>query len=97
MAAITDLSDLINRQTGGNSGTPENIFFHKVPRVAGVAATAPIAGRSASLWEYDGMPAKGAVPTSGAIPDRTTQGAIPFTAAGSIRQTAWTPYPFPTS
>lgn len=85
MAAITDLSDLINRQTGGNSGTPENIFFHKVPRVSGVAATAPIAGRGCSLWEYDGMPAKGAVPTSAAIPDRTTQGAIPFTAPGGSR------------
>ena len=85
MAAITDLSDLINRQSGGNNGTPENIFFHKVPRVSGVAATTPVAGRGCSLWEYDGMPAKGAVPTSGAIPDRTTQGAIPFTAAGGGR------------
>jgi hypothetical protein len=31
------------------------------------------------------MPAKGAVPTIGSIPDRTTQGAIPFTAAGGGR------------
>ena len=85
MAAITDLSDLINRQTGGNSGTPENIFFHKVPRVAGVAATAPIAGRGCSLWEYDGMPAKGVVPTIGIIPDRLLQGAITFTPAGGGR------------
>jgi len=85
MAAITDLSDLINRQSGGNNGTPENIFFHKVPRVAGVAATAPIAGRGCSLWTYDGMPASGAVPTSGAIPDRTTTGAISFTAPGGSR------------
>ena len=85
MAAITDLSDLINRQTGGNSGTPENIFFHKVPRVAGVAATAPLSGRGCSLWTYDGMPAGGAVPTSAAIPDRTTTGAIPFTAPGGSR------------
>jgi hypothetical protein len=85
MAAITDLSDLINRQSGGSNGTPENIFFHKVPRVAGVAATAPIAGRGCSLWTYDGMPASGAVPTSGAIPDRTTTGAIPFTAPGGSR------------
>lgn len=85
MAAITDLSDLINRQTGGNSGTPENIFFHKVPRVAGVAATAPISGRGCSLWTYDGMPAKGDVPTVGAIPTKSTQGAIPFTAAGGGR------------
>ena len=86
MAAITDLSDLINLQTGGNSGSPENIFFHKVPRVAGVAATVPIAGRAASLWTYDGMPAGGAVPTSAAIPDRTTTGAIPFTAPGGSRE-----------
>jgi hypothetical protein len=85
MAAITDLSDLIHRQSGGSNGSPENIFFHKVPRVAGVAATAPVAGRGCSLWTYDGMPAGGAVPTSGAIPDKTTQGAIPFTAAGGSR------------
>lgn len=86
MAALTDLSDLINRQTGGNSGTPDNLFFHKVPRVSGVAATAPIAGRGASLWTYDGMPAGGAVPTSAAIPDRTTTGALPFTAPGGSRE-----------
>lgn len=86
MAALTDLSDLINRQTGGNSGTPENIFFHKVPRIAGVAATAPVAGRGVSLWQYDGMPAGGATPTSAAIPDRTTTGAIPFTAPGGSRE-----------
>jgi hypothetical protein len=85
MAAITDLSDLINRQTGGNSGTPENIFFHKVPRVQGVTATSPVSGRGCSLWEYDGMPAKGDVPTIGAIPTKSTQGAIPFTAAGGGR------------
>jgi hypothetical protein len=85
MAAITDISDLVNRQSGGNSGTPENIFFHKVPRVLGVAATSPVSGRGCSLWQYDGMPAGGVVPTIGAIPDRTTQGAIPFTAAGGGR------------
>lgn len=86
MAALSDLSDLINRQTGGNSGSPENIFFHKVPRVAGVAATAPIAGRPCSLWTYDGMPSGGAVPTSAAVPTRTTTGAISFTAPGGSRQ-----------
>jgi hypothetical protein len=80
MAALTDLSDVINRQSGGNSGTPNNLFFHKVPRVGGVAATALIAGRSASLWRYDGTPASGAVPTAVAIPDRSLQGALPFVA-----------------
>jgi hypothetical protein len=86
MGIITDLSDLIHRQSGGSNGSPENIFFHKVPRVAGVAATVPIAGRGCSLWTYDGMPAGGAVPTSGAIPDRSTTGAIPFTPAGGSRE-----------
>jgi hypothetical protein len=81
MAAIADLSELINLQTGGNNGNPENIFFQKVPRVSGVAATSPVSGRGCSLWQYDGMPAGGVVPTIGAIPDRTTQGAIPFTPA----------------
>lgn len=85
MAAITDLSDLIHRQSGGSNGTPDNLFFHKVPRVAGVLATAPLAGRGCSLWTYDGMPAGGAVPTSAAIPDRTTTGALPFTAPGGSR------------
>jgi len=85
MAAITDLSDLVNRQSGGNNGSPENIFFHKVPRVAGVAATAPIAGRGCSLWQYDGLPAGGLAPSTAVIPDRTTQGAIPFTAPGGGR------------
>ena len=85
MAAITDLSDLINRQSGGNSGTPENIFFHKVPRVAGVSATTPISGRGCSLWTYDGFPAKGDAPTVGVIPDLATQGAIPFTPASGGR------------
>jgi hypothetical protein len=86
MAAITDLSDLINRQSGGNNGTPENIFFHKVPRVAGVAVTAPVSGRGASMWTYDGMPASGIVPTIGIIPDRVTTGAIPFTPPGGGRE-----------
>ena len=81
MASIADLSELINLQTGGNNGNPENIFYHKVPRISGVAATNPIIGRGCSFWTYDGMPAGGAVPTSGAIPDLTTQGAIPFTPA----------------
>jgi hypothetical protein len=81
MAALTDLSDLLNRQSGGSNGNPNNLYFHKVPRVVGVAATAPIAGRGCSLWGYDGMPAGGGVPTSAAIPDRTTTGALSFVAA----------------
>lgn len=86
MAAISDLSDLINRSTGGNSGSPETRFCFKLARIAGAASPTLIAGRAASLWQYDGYPAGGEVPTSGAIPDRTTQGALPFTNPGGGRQ-----------
>lgn len=86
MAALTDLSDLINRLTGGNNGSPETMFFHKAPRVAGAAATVPIQGRMASIWTYDGMPASGSAPGAAAIPTRSTTGAIPFTAPGGSRE-----------
>jgi hypothetical protein len=86
MAALTDLSDLINRLTGGNNGTPETQFWHKLPRIGGAAATAPIAGRPASAWLYDGYPAGGAVPTAGAIPTLATTGALTFTPAGGGRE-----------
>jgi hypothetical protein len=85
MAALTDLSDLINRQSGGNGGTPNNLFFHKVPRVAGVAATAPIIGRGCSLWTYDGVPSSGATPGAAAIPTLATAGALPFVAPSGGR------------
>lgn len=86
MAAITDLSALINRATGGNSGTPENIWFHKVARIAGAAATAPIAGRAASLWTYDGFPGAGVAPTTAAIPDNTTNGGLKQTDPSGGRE-----------
>lgn len=78
MAALTDLSDVINRLTGGNSGTPEQIFFHKQSRVGGAAAAAPIAGRHISLWGYEGSPSHGVTPISstGAALDNTTQGGL---------------------
>jgi hypothetical protein len=86
MAALADLSDLINKATGGNSGTPENLFFHKQPRIAGAAATALIAGRPASLWLYDGQPSAGVAPTTVAIPDNTTAGGLLQTDPGGGRQ-----------
>lgn len=80
MAALTDLSDLINRQSGGNNGNPDNLFFYKVPRVGGATAVSPVINRDHSLWQYEGMPSGGATPTIAQIPDRTIIGAMPFTA-----------------
>lgn len=86
MAAIADLSDLINRATAGNSGTPENIFFYKGARSAGVALTAPISGRLHSMWVFDGIPGNGAIPTSAAIPDNSTAGGFAQADPGGSRQ-----------
>lgn len=86
MTAITDLSDLINLSTGGNSGTPENLFFYKSARIAGAAATAPIAGRPASLWRYDGSTGPGAVPGAVSVPDNTTDGGLKQTNPGGSRE-----------
>ena len=86
MAALTDISDLINRSTGGNSGTPQNQFWYKSARIAGAAPPATIAGRPASLWTYDGHPGGGVAPTAVAAPDNTTAGALPFNSAGGGRE-----------
>lgn len=87
MAAITDLSDLINRATGGNSGTPETVFWQKVARIGGAAATAPIAGRPATLWRYDGVNFPGgAIPSGNTVTSSSTTGAMKFTDPGGGRQ-----------
>lgn len=88
MGALTDLSDIINRCTGGNSGTPENIFFFKDSRVGSAAASATVAGRLSSLWEFEGCPSGGAAPGAVAVPTNATDGALKQTDPGGGR-TKW--------
>lgn len=76
MAELTDLSDIINRTTGGNSGTPETIFFHKDARVGASAAVATIAGRYTSLWQYGGQPGSNASTPSAENPTNASQGSM---------------------
>ena len=87
MAAITDLSDIINRLTGGNSGTPQHAFTWIDNRVAGNAANATVAGRMTSLWRYNKNPGgSGAAPTTWANPDNTTAGGLMHTDPSGGRQ-----------
>lgn len=86
MTALTDLSDLVNRMTGGNSGAPENIWFNKVPRIDGVAAAATVAARTISIWRYDGTYGNGAIPTSAVATSKATTGAMPFTNAAAGKE-----------
>lgn len=80
MGAFADLSELVASGTGGTSGgvagAPQHVPSSKVGRVAGAAATAPIVGRAASLWTYDGQPGAGVAPGAVAVPTRATAGAI---------------------
>lgn len=86
MAELTDLSAVINRITGGNSGTPEHLFFYKDARVDAAAANATVAGRYSSLWMYEGNPAGGAAPGAVAAPDNTTDGGLKQVDPGGGRQ-----------
>lgn len=77
MPAFNDLSDLINRMTGGNSGNPENLFIWIDNRIDSAAATATVAGKWSSLWRYNKTRGgSGAVPTSAAVPDNATRGGL---------------------
>lgn len=80
MAAITDLSDLINRRTGGSSGAPEDLFVFVDGRVGAAAATNPVVGRYVSLWQYNKSRSG-----SGAIPSTTE--TLTNTSIGSLMQT----------
>lgn len=87
MTAFANVSEVINRLSGGNSGLPQFLPWHKEARVGGAAAAAPIAGQEISLWEYEGSPSHGAVPsTTFANPDNTTDGGIKQTDPTGGRQ-----------
>jgi hypothetical protein len=86
--ALVSLSDVVNLATGGNSGTPETIWFHRQARVGGAAAAAPVAGRWSSLWQYDGAPSNGAKPTTVANPTASTAGGLRQANPGGSR-TKW--------
>jgi len=86
MAAITDLSDLINRTTGGNDGTPQSLFFYKDARVGAAAAAANIAGRFTSLWQYNGIPSGSSTSPTLGNPTLATDGALTLTNPGGGRQ-----------
>lgn len=87
MAAFNDLSEVINRMTGGNSGTPENLFIAIDNRIDNAAASATVAGKWTSLWRYNkSRGGSGAVPGSAAVPDNTTRGGLLQADAGGGRE-----------
>ena len=77
MTALNDLSDIVNKCTGGNGGNPENLFIFKDARIdTGVVPVNNVAGRMTSLWRNTGNPSNGAIPTTPFIPTNTTPGGL---------------------
>lgn len=65
MAQPSDLSDLLDKCTGGSNGTPEFIWAHKAPRTGAGAAAGFSACNPYSWWTLAGSPGHGVNPTSG--------------------------------
>lgn len=87
MAALTDISDIANRLTGGNSGTPQHLWYWMDNRIQGAAPAATIAGRMTSLWRYNKTNGgNGAIPGAASIPTRATVGALMQANPGGGRQ-----------
>ena len=87
MTAITDLSDLVNRLTGGNAGAPEHLFRWIDNRIAGAAATANVSGRFTSLWKYNSsFNSNNSNPGAVSVPTSATNGALKHTNAASGKQ-----------
>lgn len=85
MTALTSISDLVNRATGGNSGSPENYFIYKMFTIANVSDSWAI-GFMYSAWKYDGYPAGGSNPGAVAVPTNATNGAMAIANPGGGRQ-----------
>lgn len=89
MGAFTDLSDYVNRMTGGNSGAPENLsFFKYLSRDGGTVQAFSGFQEIYSLWRFDGIPNAGAVAGAVATCDKSTTGALRFTnsAGGAVKR-----------
>jgi hypothetical protein len=89
MAAFTGIDDLINKMTGGASGTPEVVFGTKINAMVGDTSAGPT--RSAlgifDMWKNVGTPNAGTVPGTVAAPTKATTGALQgITNAGGARQ-----------
>jgi hypothetical protein len=77
MGEIADLSDLVNRMTGGAFGAPEHINWYRDLRVMGVTGPTTVAGRYTSLWRFEGIPAAGETPPATPVtPTSETSGSL---------------------
>lgn len=87
MTAFADLSEIINRMTGGNSGNPEALFTWIDNRIDAAAANATVAGRWTSLWQYNSsIGGSGVIPTAADNPTNATRGSLMHANASGGRE-----------
>lgn len=89
MTEFANLSEVLNRLSGGNSGNPEALFINKTfdMRSGGTQFSNSATGKTYSAWMTDGgNPGFGAPPGAVAVPTSATAGAIPFTNASGGRE-----------
>lgn len=94
MAALSNISEIINTMTGGGVAAPQRPYVFFDGRIGSAAAAVPASGRVTSLWQYNKTNGQvGAVPSGGlSVATKATQGAMPFTNAGGGRElwmTGW--------
>lgn len=83
---LLNYDEMINKATGGDSGTPESIPFFKDVFVAGAAPGTLVTGKRTSLWRYQGSPCGGAIPTAAAVCTNTMNGALRQAASAGSRR-----------
>lgn len=87
MAALTDLSALVNRVTGGSNGNPQHITKWIDSRIGAAGAQALVASRWTSLWQYNAtLGGSGAIPAAATNPARNVAGAFGQTDPTGGRQ-----------
>lgn len=70
MASFANVSEVLNRLTGGNSGNPLTEFYSKI------TAGTTLANYWHSTWLHDGYPGQGVTPGAAAAPTAATAGAF---------------------
>lgn len=81
MTSFSNVSEIVNRNSGGNSGNPE--IFHWMKDAASMTFQG---GTFKSLWLADGIPGPGTTPGAASNPTGATAGAFRMLDPGGGRQ-----------
>lgn len=81
MAGPANISEVVNRLTGGNNGTPETAMWWKDS-----SAGSSVAGYPYSYWAIKGQPCAGATPGVAAVCTSALAGAMRLTNPGGGRK-----------